>query len=115
VGCSLAYCGDDAFARDRELRHGEIAGTALLPGPEAKPAAFVQANVQGTSFVRRTSSEGRFVFSGLEEGPWVVNVSEDDNGDGKAERRRVVSAVLRHVPHRTSPSYLPLLGGEGQA
>lgn len=114
VGCSLAYCGDDAFTRERELRYGEIAGTALLPGPEPKPAAFVQANVRGTSFVRRTNSEGRFVFSGLQEGPWMVTVNEDADGDGKPERRRVVSAVLRQTPHRTSPSYVPFVAGEGQ-
>src|SRR5690606_10590633 len=92
----------------------EIAGTALIPAPERKPAAFVQASVRGTPFVRRTNSEGRFVFSSLEEGPWMVTVSEDDDGDGKPERRRILSAVLRHAPHRTAPSYVPLLVNEGE-
>lgn len=115
AGCSLAYCADGAFERDLELRSGEIAGTAFVESVEKKPAAFVQASVRGTSFVRRTSSEGRFVFSGLQEGPWMVTVSEDEDGDGKPERRRIVSAVLRDVPHRTSPSYVPLVTEEGQA
>jgi hypothetical protein len=101
-GCSLQFWGDEAFPRDTGLRTGEIQGTALLPGGE-RPAAFAQAFVGGTSFVRRTDSRGEFTFSGLREGPWVVVVSEDLDGNGIADRRRVSSVVLRQDLHRYAP------------
>jgi hypothetical protein len=95
TGCSVSYCLPNTFARDFPLYSGEIRGTAVTETGDA--SAFAHVRVQGANMSRRADSAGNFRVWDLDEGPWVLRIDEDGDGDGVPERQRVITTVLRRT------------------
>jgi hypothetical protein len=95
TGCSVSFCLPNTFAREFPLYSGDVRGRAVTEDGDA--AAFAHVRVQGANVTRRADSAGHFRVWDLDEGPWVLRIDEDNDGDGVAERQRVITAVLRRT------------------
>ena len=93
-GCSLLF----DFDRDADIAAGDIVGD-LVRADRSEPASFARVTAQGVGSLRRADDEGGFRVAGLAPGPWVLQVHDDEDGDGWPERTRNVATRLKVALH----------------
>ncbi len=78
--------------RTQDLGDGEIHGA--VKREDKSPAKGALVHVAGSDRVTRVDDAGAFVVRGLVPGTWVLSITEDDEGDGVAERAALVPVTL---------------------
>lgn len=93
---ALFACDFDTSRTDN-LRDGEIHARAVRT--DGEPATNAIVSVQGTDRVTQSHSDGGggLLLDELLPGRWVLRISEDDDGDGAADRGAYVPVVLERA------------------
>ena len=96
--CTWSNACSFIFDRGADLQPGEVQGKALRQDTGG-PAPFAKIAVGGTTRIRRSGEDGTFVLRGFPTGDWRLQLFDDVDGDGRADRSARLSFQITEAKH----------------